>query len=159
MAVSEKLKKLFQEENVSFEVMTHSESYTAQETAADLHVPGAQLAKVVMVKANGDLTMLVLPAECKIDFGKLKKVLGKKKVLLVGEEDFGDLFPDCDIGAMPPFGNLYGVPVWVEERMTQQQSIVFNACTHHDAVRITYADYERLVQPQVAVFGIHVSDK
>ena len=158
MTVGEKLKMLFEEEKVPFEIMTHSESYTAQETAAGLHVPGAQLAKVVMVKADGDLIMLVLPAEHNIDFGKLKKILGSKKIVLAGEEDFGDLFPDCDLGAMPPFGNLYGVPVWVEEHMTQQQNIVFNACTHHEAARITYADYERIVQPEVAAFEKHVAD-
>jgi Ala-tRNA(Pro) deacylase len=157
MVMREKLEKLFEEENVHFEIMAHAEVYTAQETAADLHVPGSQVAKVVMVKANGGLVMLVLPAEYNIDFGKLKTVLGVKKVALASEEDFGDLFPDCDTGAMPPFGNLYGVPVWIDDHLADQESITFNACTHHEAARIAYRDYERLVKPEVAAFGKHVS--
>jgi Ala-tRNA(Pro) deacylase len=158
MTVIGKLKKLLEEEKIPFEVMTHAEVYTAQETAADLHVPGSQLAKVVMVKANGDLIMLVLPAEYNIDFGKLKTILDVKKVALAREEDFSDLFPDCDTGAMPPFGNLYGIPVLIDDHMPTQKNITFNACTHHEAVRISYSDYERVVKPQVGTFGKHVAD-
>ena len=156
MAVSDKLKRLFEEEKVPYEIMVHSESYTAQEKAAGLHVPGAQLAKVVMVKADRDLVMLVLSADHSIDFGSLKEVLGTRKVTLAGEEDFGHLFPDCDLGAMPPFGNLYDIPVWVEERLAEQESIIFNACTHYEVAKILYRDYERLVGPKVAGFGKHV---
>lgn len=158
MAVREKLQKLFDEEKVHFEIMDHAEVYTAQETAADLHVPGSHLAKVVMVRANGGLVMLVLPADYNIDFGRLKTALGVKKVALAEEEDFAELFADCDTGAMPPFGNLYGVPVWIDEHLAAQESIIFNACTHHEAARIAYRDYERLVRPKVAAFGKHVSD-
>lgn len=157
MAVSDRLKKLFEEEKVAYELMVHSETYTAQEKAAGMHVPGAQLAKVVMVKADGKLIMLVLSAEHNIDFGRVKKALGAKDISLAREEDFADLFPDCDLGAMPPFGNLYGIPVWVEENLAQQESIVFNACTHYEAARIAYSDYERLVSPRVGGFGKHVS--
>lgn len=155
MPLSVKLKKLLEEEKVPFEVMTHAEVYTAQETAADLHVPGSQLAKVVIVKANGNLVMLVLPAEYNIDFGKLKVILGVKKVALAREEDFSDLFPDCDTGAMPPFGNLYGIPVLIDDHLQSQNKITFNACTHHEAVQISFSDYQRLVKPQFADFGKH----
>ncbi|UCF88098.1 MAG: YbaK/EbsC family protein [bacterium] len=158
MAVSHKLRSLFEEENVDFEIMVHSESYTAQEKAAGMHVPGAQLAKVVMAKADDDLAMLVISADRNIDFGKAKEVLGVKRIGLAKEEDFIDLFPDCDLGAMPPFGNLYGIPVWVDEGLAGQENIVFNACSHYEAARIAYKDYERLVKPRVGDFGKHVSE-
>jgi Ala-tRNA(Pro) deacylase len=158
MSVSERLKSLFEKEKVDYELMVHSESYTAQEKAAGMHVPGAQLAKVVMTKADGKLAMLVISADRNIDFGKAKKALGAKQVTLAKEEDFGDLFPDCDLGAMPPFGNLYDIPVWVDEDLARQESIVFNACTHYEAARIAYSDYERLVKPNVGEFGKHVSE-
>ncbi len=156
MTVKERLKRLLDDEKVPYEIMVHSESYTAQEKAANLHVPGAELAKVVMVKAADELMMLVLSAENNIDFGELKEVLGTKKVALAKEEEFRELFPDCDLGAMPPFGNLYGIPVLVDEHLASQESIVFNACTHYEAARIAYRDYERLVKPKVAAFGRHV---
>jgi len=152
-----KLGKVLEETKVPFKIMAHTEAYTAQETAADLHVPGSQVAKVVMVKADGSLMMVVLPAEYNIDFGKLKTILGARKVALAREEDFTDHFPDCDTGAMPPFGNLYGIPVLVEEHLSTQENITFNACTHHEAARISYSEYERLVKPQVGAFGKHVS--
>ncbi len=156
MTVKERLKRLLDDEKVPYEIMVHSESYTAQEKAANLHVPGAELAKVVMVKAADELMMLVLSAENNIDFGELKEVLGTKKVALAKEEEFRELFPDCDLGAMPPFGNLYGIPVLVDEHLAGQESIVFNACTHYEAAKIAYRDYERLVKPRVAAFGRHV---
>ena len=159
MTVSERLKSLFEEENVDYELMVHSESYTAQEKAAEMHVPGAQLTKVVMAKADGKLAMLVLSADQSVDLGKAREVLGVKEVTLAKEKDFEDLFPDCDLGAMPPFGNLYGIPVWVEEDLARQESIVFNACTHYEAARIAYSDYERLVKPKVGGFGKHVSER
>ena len=159
MTVSEKLKSLFEQENVDYELMVHSESYTAQEKAAGMHVPGAQLAKVVMAKADGKLAMLVISADQNVDFGKAKKVLKAKEVTLAKEEDFGDLFPDCDLGAMPPFGNLYDIPVWVDEDLARQESIVFNACSHYEAARISYSDYERLVKPGVRGLGKHVSER
>ncbi len=156
MAVSERLKKIFEEQNVPYDIMYHSESFTAQEKAAGLHVPGAQMVKVVMTKADGQLVMLVLSADYSIDFALLREALGTKKVGLADEADFGKFFPDCDLGAMPPFGNLYDIPVWVEEHLAEQESIVFNACTHHEAARIAYSDYDRLVHPKVAEFGRHV---
>lgn len=159
MTVSERLKSLFEEKNVDYELMVHSESYTAQEKAAGMHVPGAQLAKVVMTRADGKLAMLVISADQNIDFNKAREVLGAKEVTLAKEEDFGDLFPDCDLGAMPPFGNLYDIPVWVEEDLARQESIVFNACSHYEAARIAYTDYERLVKPGVGGFGKHVAER
>ena len=159
MTVSHRLRSLFEEENVDYELMVHSESYTAQEKAAGMHIPGAQLAKVVMARADGKLAMLVISADQNIDFGKAKSVLGAKEVTLAKEEDFADLFPDCDLGAMPPFGNLYDIPVWVDKDLAQQESIVFNACTHYEAARIAYSDYERLVEPRVGGFGKHVSER
>ncbi len=100
--------------------------------------------------------MLVMPAEYHIDFELLREVSGVKKVELAKEEDFAGSFPDCDLGAMPPFGNLYGIPIWVDEHMAGHETIVFNACTHYEALKMSFSDYEKLVNPKVASFGTHV---
>jgi Ala-tRNA(Pro) deacylase len=156
MAMSKMLKNYLKVAGVDFEIVVHPEVYTAQEMAAAMHVPGAQFAKVVMVRFDDDLVTLVMPAEYHIDFELLREVSGVKKVELAKEEDFAGSFPDCDLGAMPPFGNLYGIPVWVDEHMAGQETIVFNACTHYEALKMSFSDYEKLVNPKVASFGTHV---
>ncbi len=152
----ERLTHYLVENNVPFEPLKHHQAYTAQEIAAEQKVPGKQLAKVVMVKAEGQMAMLVLPATHRIDFRKLAGVLGCPEVQLAEEKEFSGLFPDCYPGAMPPFGNLYNVPVYVDWWLTQDPEIVFNAGTHSDALRVRYADYARLVSPIVAEFTVHV---
>ncbi len=152
----ERLIQLLTDNNVPFQPLKHHQAYTAQEIAAEQKVPGKQLAKVVMVMAEGQLAMLVMPATHRINFRKLAEVLGCPEVRLAEEKEFSGLFPDCYPGAMPPFGNLYQVPVYVDRSLTEDPEIVFNAGTHSDVLKVRYADYARLVSPIVAEFAMHV---
>ena len=149
MDCKERLQTYFQEHNVSFESATHSEAYTAQEVAAALHVSGHQLAKVVMVWADDELTMAVVPASDRVDLRQAAEVLGADRVQLASEPDFAGRFDDCKLGAMPPFGNLYDLPVVVDPALAEQDEIVFSAGTYSDSMKIAYADFERLVQPRI----------
>ncbi|MBI3286871.1 MAG: YbaK/EbsC family protein, partial [Chloroflexi bacterium] len=128
-------------------------AYTAQEVAAAQHVPGKQVAKVVMVKAGKQLMMAVLPAPYRVDLKKLASALGAKSARLAREEEFEGIFPDCEVGAMPPFGNLYQLPVYVDASLTEDVEIVFQTGTHSDTMKIRYADYQRLAQPKVAEYA------
>ena len=151
-----KLEKYFRDNQVEFRAMTHRTAYTAQEVAAAQDVKGIQVAKVTMVKADAKIVMLVLPASHRIDFPKLKKTLGAKETQLAKEEEFSNLFPDCDTGAMPPFGNMYNVPVYVDRALTEDPEIVFQAGSHRDTMKIAYDDYARLAQPSVVEFAVHL---
>ncbi len=151
-----RLEQYFRENGVGFQTMTHATAYTAQEVAAAQRVPGRQVAKVVMVLADAKIMMLVMPASYRIDFAKLKSGLGVQDVQLAREKDFSALFPDCDTGAMPPFGNLYDVPVYVDQVLTEDAEIVFQAGTHRDTLKIAYADYARLARPIIADFATHL---
>lgn len=155
MKCRERMEQYLRENGVPFEVMAHSEAYTMQEVAAALHVPGKQVAKVVMVKANGKMIMLVIPSPYRLDFAKVRALLGAKKVSLAKEQDFADLFPDCAIGAMPPFGNLYDVPVYVDRALAEEPNIVFRVGTHRHTMKLAYADFARLAQPEVSEFTQH----
>jgi Ala-tRNA(Pro) deacylase len=156
MTILKKLKDYFEKNHVAYEVGFHPEVFTAQEIAATQHVPGKEMAKVVMVKADGKILMLVLPASYQIDMKKLKKVLQCKKVSMAREKQFEELFPDCEVGAMPPFGNLYNLEVWVDQVLTEDASIVFQAGNHIETVRIKYTDYARLTTPKVGDFSTHL---
>jgi Ala-tRNA(Pro) deacylase len=156
MAARQRLERYLREEGVSFETMIHSLAYTAQEVAAAQHTPGRQLAKVVLVDADGQLVMLVLPASFRVDFPKLKSVLDAKKVRLATEEQFAGNFTDCEVGAMPPFGNLYGLPVYVDESLAKVRDIVFKAGSHSTSVKMKYADYEKLAQPKTVDLAVHL---
>ena len=148
-----RLEQYFRDNGVGYQIMTHPVAYTAQEVAAAQRVPGKQVAKVVIVLADGKAVMLAQPANSRIDFAKLKDVLGAQEVRLARENEFSDLFPDCDTGAMPPFGNLYDVPVYVDRALSEDVEIVFQAGTHRETMRITYQDYARLARPTVADFA------
>jgi Ala-tRNA(Pro) deacylase len=152
MKCKERMEQYLRENDVPFETMTHSQAFTMQEVAAALHVPGDQVAKVVIVKADDDMVMLVVPAPYRLDFSLLRALLGAKKVRLAQEGEFEDLFPDCATGAMPPFGNLYDLPVYVDEVLALEPDIVFRVGTHRDTMKVAYADFARLVQPRVAEF-------
>jgi Ala-tRNA(Pro) deacylase len=147
------MEQYLRENGVGFEGMSHAEAFTMQGVAAALHVSGHQVAKVVMVKADGDMAMLVVPAPYRLDFPKVRAMLGAKKISLAAEEDFSELFPDCETGAMPPFGNLYGVPVYADEALAEEQDIVFRVGTHQDSFKIAYAGFARLAQPTVGRFA------
>ena len=156
MTVLRRLKEYLEKNQVSFEVGYHQRVYTAQEIAAAEHVRGRELAKVVMVKADGKMVMLVLPASFRVDMEKLKGILKSKKVEKAKEEEFQDLFADCEVGAMPPFGNLYNLDVWVDQVLTEDKDIVFNAGSHVETLKIKYSDYARLVNPKVGQFSVHL---
>jgi len=150
MACRKRLERLFRDQNVRFSVAKHEEEYSAQRVAGLLHIPGQQLAKVVMVKADDTLAMLVVPAPERVDLAKAKKALRADKVELAPEQDFGECFPDCEVGAMPPFGNLYDIEVYVDRSMSTQNQIAFPAGTHREIMRVAYRDFERLVEPTLA---------
>ncbi len=152
----EKLIAYLIDTHVPFQTMKHHTAFTAQEIAAEQKVPGKQVAKVVIVLADDKTVMLVMPASHRIDFRKLNRVLGCKDARLAKEEEFKGLFPDCDTGAMPPFGNLYDVPVYVDKSLTEDPAIVFNAGTHDETMKVPYADYARLANPIVAEFAMHL---
>ncbi len=156
MTVLKRLKEYLEKNQVSFEVGYHQRVYTAQEIAASEHIRGRELAKVVMVKADGKTVMLVLPASFRVDMEKLKGILKSKKVEKAKEEEFQDLFADCEVGAMPPFGNLYSLDVWVDQVLTEDKEIVFNAGSHVETLKIKYSDYARLVNPKVGQFSVHL---
>ncbi len=148
-----RLETYLREKQVPFEIRHHPRAVTAQEVAASEHVPGKMLAKTVMVLADGKMVMLALPAPYQVDMEKASTALGAGEVRLAQEGEFEGTFPDCEVGAMPPFGNLYEVPVYVEEALAEDETIVFRAGTHTDTMSVRYADFERLVEPTVAEFA------
>ena len=153
MKCRERMEKYLRENGVSFQVETHDQAFTMQEVAAALHVPGNQVAKVVIVCADQNKVMLVLPAPYRMNVDLVRDLVGAKTVRLAKEEEFADLFPDCATGAMPPFGNLYGVPVYVDRSMAEEPDMVFRIGTHRETMKIAYADFARLAQPVVGDFS------
>jgi len=149
-----KLKDFLDSENVKYVSTDHSVAYTAQEIAAAVHVKGREMAKTVMVKLDGKMAMAVLPASHRVDLEQLKKVSGAKGAALATEGEFRDLFPDCDIGAMPPFGNLYGMEVFASRALTEDKEIAFNAGSHYELIKLAYKDFERLVNPKITDFSV-----
>lgn len=150
-----KLKDFLDQNKIKYAIISHSEAYTAQEIAASTHIPGKEIAKTVMVKMDGKMSMAVLPGSCKIDFDLLKKASGAKEVALASEAEFMDMFPGCDVGAMPPFGNLYEMDVYAAEILAEDDEIVFNAGSHTELIRLSYKDFERLVKPKVMKFSCY----
>jgi Ala-tRNA(Pro) deacylase len=152
MTGKERLEAYLRERGVAFQSATHPQVFTAQEVAAVERVPGRRFAKVVMVKADERLVMLVLPAPARVDISRLGQVLGAKEVRLAPETEFAHVFPDCEVGAMPPFGHLYQVPVYVDRSLAAAGDIVFRAGTHRDTLQMAFDDYMRLAQPTPAEF-------
>ena len=149
----QRLKEYLNRNNVKFVSIVHSEAYTAQEIAALAHISGKELAKTVVVKKDGKAAVAVLPASHKIDWSLLKAATGAVRVELAGEQEFRDMFPDCEVGAMPPFGNLYGMEVFVEMSLTRDSEIAFNAGSHIELIKLSFDDFSRLVKPKVAHFS------
>ncbi len=145
-----KLKGFLDANGVKYVTIGHSAAFTAQEIAASAHIPGKELAKTVMVDLDGRLTMAVVPASSKVDLDRLEKVAGATKAGLADEAQFANLFAGCEVGAMPPFGNLYEMDVFVSERLAADDEIAFNAGSHTELIRLAYADFQRLVKPKVA---------
>lgn len=144
-----RLRELLDRNEIKYVVISHSVAYTAQGIAALTHISGKELAKTVIVKLDGTLAMAVVPASCQVDLGLLKAAAGAKTVELASEQEFKDSFPDCETGAMPPFGNLYGMSVFADESLTRDKEIAFNAGSHRELVRMAWSDLETLAQPRV----------
>jgi len=154
MTIAAKLKEFLDNNNVQYSVLTHPEAFTAQELAAVAHVRGKELAKSVVVKADDRLVLAVLPAPRKIDLNRLSEAVGAREVRLAHESEFGSVFPGCELGAMPPSGNLFGLEIVVDESLTRDAEIVFHACTHTEAIRMKYEDFQRLAKPTISDFSI-----
>ena len=150
---AKKLKEFLDSNKVKYVSISHSSAYTAMEIAAMAHVPGKDLAKTVMIKINGHMAMVVLPATHMIKMDLLKKAVGSDDVRLSTEQEFKDRFADCEVGAMPPFGNLYNLQVYVSNSLKEDEEIAFNAGTHTELIKLSYKDFERLVNPKVAEFS------
>jgi Ala-tRNA(Pro) deacylase len=151
---SKKLKEFLDENKIKYVSIRHSSAYTAQEIAAIAHIPGKDLAKTVIIKIDGKMAMAVLPASYKVSFDNLKDTLGAKEVRLAYEQEFIDKFPNCEVGAMPPFGNIYGMDVLVAESLAEDEEIAFNACSHTELIKMNFNDFEKLVKPKRIKFSV-----
>jgi Ala-tRNA(Pro) deacylase len=140
---------------IPFEIIPHEPAFTTREIASAVRVPDKELAKTLVVQVDGKFWMAVLRGDQRLNERLLKRTFGAHTVHLAHEEDLSSLFPDCEVGAMPPFGNLYGLPVIVEKELSEDEDIVFNACKHTESIRMKYRDYEQLVQPLIGHFSEH----
>lgn len=148
------LTELLDRNNIKYTIITHSPAYTAQGIAALTHIPGQEMAKTVIVNIDEELAMVVLPASWQVDLAALREATRANSVTLAREKDFMHRFPACETGAMPPFGNLYGMKVFVDESLTEDKEIAFNAGSHWELMRLAYEDFARLVQPTVLRFAM-----
>jgi Ala-tRNA(Pro) deacylase len=147
MSIARSVKEYLEENQIPYTHCTHRLAYTAQEVAAAQHVPGREMAKTIVVKGDNQFVLVILPAVLKIDLKALRKELPFNHVELASEKEFAALFPDSEIGAMVPLGNLYNLSVYVDQSLSADEEIVFNAGTHVDTIKMKYQDFERLVQP------------
>jgi Ala-tRNA(Pro) deacylase len=150
------LQEFLDNHHTKYATITHSPAYSAQMSAASTHTPGKEFAKAVIVKLDGKMAMAVLPACNLIDFNRLKEMAEAGQAELAHEEEFQHVFPECEVGAMPPFGNLYGLEAFVDEALIEDQEIAFNAGSHQELMRMAYRDFEGLVRPKVARFSFKV---
>ena len=148
-----KLKEFLDKNKIKYTTITHSPAFTTQEIAASAHIRGRELAKTVMIKIDGKMAMAVLPASYKVDFDLLKDSIKAGEIDLATESDFKDLFGECDVGAMPPFGNLYGMDVYAAESLAEDEEIAFNSGSHTELIKLAYKDFERLVKPRIVKFS------
>ena len=151
---AKRITQYLKEEKVKYKTIKYKPAYTAQEIAASAHIPGRQLAKAVMIQLEGELAMAVLSAAYQIDFKGLKKALGAKKIKIATEKDFEDQLPDCELGSTPPFGNLYEMKVIVDKKLTAEETIAFCSGKHKELIQLAYADFEKLVKPEVVEFSV-----
>lgn len=144
------LKDYLDNQHIKYNLISHSPSFTAQEVAASAHISGKQLAKIVVVKIGDRLAMVVLPANDHLNFNNLKRATGASSIDLASELEFKNRFPGCELGAMPPFGNLFdNMPVYVSNHLSALNMIAFSAGTHSELIQMAYRDFERLVKPKV----------
>jgi len=152
VSIARRVKTFLDENDVTYEHNQHEPVYTAQEVAAAEHVPGKEMAKTVILTDGDAFVMAVLPAIRKVDLERARQIVGNSNLRLAEESEFADLFPGCELGAMAPFGNLYDIPVIVDQALREDERITFEAGTHVDTIRMAYTDFERLAEPAVADF-------
>ncbi|HZQ94223.1 MAG TPA: YbaK/EbsC family protein [Candidatus Sulfotelmatobacter sp.] len=150
-----KLRQFLDSQHIKYLVISHSLAYTAQGVAALAHVSGKKLAKTVILKVDGVLAMVVVPASSHVDLDRVRALTGGRAVEIATEREFQNAFPDCELGAMPPFGNLYDMPVYADETLAGNEEITFSAGTHRELVRMSWEDMLRLVNPTVAELTYH----
>jgi len=153
MQCQQQLEQYLRERQVAYQVQHHPIAFTAQQIAESEHISGKKVAKSVVIFADNNMVLLVLSAAQRVDFDKVRTCLGAQNVRLAHEEEFQSAFPGCAVGTMPPFGNLYSIPMYVEQDLTRQESIVFPIGTHTETMSLKYADFERLVQPTIVEFA------
>jgi Ala-tRNA(Pro) deacylase len=151
---AKKLKEFLDKNNIKYVSIKHSPAFTSQEIAQSVHIPGKSFAKTVIVKLDKKFAMAVVPAKFLIDIDKMKEITGADFIELADEKEFENLFPGCEVGAMPPFGNLYDMDVFVAETLTRYEEITFNAGTHTEVIKLAYKDFEKLVQPKVVQIAL-----
>src|SRR5947199_4060514 len=144
-----KLKEYLDSQKIKYVTISHSPAYTAMEIAQSTHIPGRELAKSVMIKLDGRMAMAVLPSTRKVDLNLLRESVGAEEARLATEAEFKSLFPDCETGAMPPFGNLYGMEVYVSPSLAEDDQIAFNAGARTEGMTLAYPDFEPLVTTRV----------
>jgi Ala-tRNA(Pro) deacylase len=149
---AQKLKAFLDEHEVKYVSLKHSPAYTAQEVAASAHVTGKHFAKTVIIQIDDQFAMAVLPSNRKVILQDVRELTGCDRVRFASEEEFRSLFPDCELGAMPPFGNLYNLDVYLAPSLAENDQIAFNAGSHTEIITMAYRDFERLVQPKVLSF-------
>ena len=147
------IKEFLDQNNIKYLSIKHSRAYTAQEIAASAHIDGRKIAKTVVLKVDGQLVFAVLPATYKIDFDLFKEALGTENVRLANEQEFMDKCPGCEVGAMPPMGNLFNIETYVAASLVEEEEIAFNAGNHTELIRMNYVDFEKLVQPKLLRFS------
>ena len=151
---NDEVKALLDNQHIPYRSITHPMTFTAQQTAQVTHIKGHEMAKTVVVRMDGKPAMVVVPAPYHVDLERLKEETGAAQVELLDEQEFRSKFPGCEVGAMPPLGNLYDMPVYVEEELTADPEIAFNAGTHTEVIRMAYHDFERLVHPRIGAFAV-----
>ncbi|HEY4388293.1 MAG TPA: YbaK/EbsC family protein [Ktedonobacteraceae bacterium] len=153
MQCKERLEAYLRENQVSFQEQQHARAFSAQRIAESEHVSSRKVAKAVIAVVDGKMISLVLPASYHVDLERVRAALGATSIRLAHEAEFASAFPDCEVGTMPPFGNLYNIPVYVEKSLTSEETIIFPAGTYTDTISLSYADFERLAHPQVMGFA------
>jgi len=157
MKCRERLEVYLREHQVPYQLQHHTQAFSAQKIAASEHIPGKMVAKTVIVRVDDHMIALVLPSTYLVDLKKIQAALGAREIRLAHEAEFVATFPDCEVGTMPPFGNLYGIPVYVEQRLSEEETMVFPVGTYTETMSLNYADFERLVHPTVVAFALTAS--
>ena len=153
MAIPQRIRDYLDSQNVPYETLHHSQAFTAQEVAHSLHISGKKCVKAVVAEADRKLVIVVMPASHRLNFQEFKSALKANQLEMLVESELVGLFPDCDIGAVPPFGNLYGIDVWVDRAVASAEYLLFCAGTHEDCIRMRYADFAKVTRPFLGHFS------